>query len=140
MLQAMNTGHEGSMTTIHANNPRDALRRLENMVSMAGMNFPIKAIREQISSALNLLVQVAVWSAEDEKSSVSPRSPGWKARQFASMTSFRFQQQGVDKDGYAYGRFESCGVRPRLVDKLLAQGIEISDRSFPATRSGNSFR
>ncbi|MBL7215001.1 MAG: CpaF family protein [Phycisphaerae bacterium] len=125
MLQAMNTGHEGSMTTIHANNPRDALRRLENMVSMAGMNFPVKAIREQISSALNILVQVSRLVGGKRKIVNIAEITGMEGDTICLNDLFRFQQQGVDEAGNAFGRFESCGVRPRLVDKLLAQGIQI---------------
>ena len=125
MLQAMNTGHEGSMTTIHANNPRDALRRLENMVSMAGMNFPVKAIREQISSALDILVQVSRLVGGKRKIVNVAEITGMEGDAICLNDLFRFQQQGVDQNGNAIGRFESCGVRPRLVDKLLSQGIEM---------------
>jgi pilus assembly protein CpaF len=125
MLQAMNTGHEGSMTTIHANNPRDALRRLENMVSMAGMNFPVKAIREQISSALDILVHVSRMVGGRRKIISVAEITGMEGDTICLNDLFRFQQQGVDENGYAFGRFESCGVRPRLVDKLIAQGINI---------------
>lgn len=125
MLQAMNTGHEGSMTTIHANNPRDALRRLENMVSMAGMNFPVKAIREQISSALDILVHVSRMVGGKRKIISIAEITGMEGDTICLNDLFRFQQQGVDEKGHAWGRFESCGVRPRLVDKLIAQGMDI---------------
>lgn len=125
MLQAMNTGHEGSMTTIHANNPRDAMRRLENMVSMAGMNFPVKAIREQISSALDILIQVSRLVGGKRKIVNISEITGMEGDTICMNDLFRFHQQGVDEQGNAHGRFESCGVRPRLVDKLLAQGINI---------------
>ncbi|MHC4552377.1 MAG: CpaF family protein [Planctomycetota bacterium] len=125
MLQAMNTGHEGSMTTIHANNPRDAMRRLENMVSMAGMNFPVKAIREQMSSALDILVQVSRLVGGKRKIINIAEITGMEGDTICLNDLFRFEQQGVDENGNAYGRFESCGVRPRIVEKLLSQGIQV---------------
>ena len=125
MLQAMNTGHEGSMTTIHANNPRDALRRLENMVSMAGMNFPVKAIREQISSALNLLIQVSRMVGGKRKLVNISEITGMEGDTICLNDLFKFQQQGVDEGGNVVGRFEACGVRPKLVDKLIAHGLDI---------------
>lgn len=125
MLQAMNTGHEGSMTTIHANTPRDALRRLENMVSMAGMSIPVRAIREQISSALDILVQIGRLVGGRRKIVNVSEITGMEGDTICLNDIFRFQQQGVDAAGNAYGQFESCGVRPRLVDKLIAQGIDL---------------
>jgi pilus assembly protein CpaF len=125
MLQAMNTGHEGSMTTIHANNPRDALRRLENMVSMAGMNFPVKAIREQISSALNILIQVSRMVGGKRKVVNIAEITGMEGDTICLNDLFKFQQQGVDEGGNVVGRFEACGVRPKLVDKLIAHGLNI---------------
>jgi pilus assembly protein CpaF len=125
MLQAMNTGHEGSMTTIHANTPRDALRRLENMVSMAGMNIPIKAIREQISSALDILIQIGRLLGGPRKIVSIAEITGMEGDTVCLNDIFRFQQQGVDENGNAYGRFESCGVRPRIVDKLQAMGVQL---------------
>ncbi len=130
MLQAMNTGHEGSMTTIHANTPRDALRRLENMVSMAGMSIPVRAIREQISSALDILIQIGRMVGGPRKIVNVAEITGMEGDTICLNDIFRFQQQGVDENGNAFGRFESCGVRPRLVDKLLAQGIELPAALF----------
>ncbi|MEN8127907.1 MAG: CpaF family protein [Planctomycetota bacterium] len=130
MLQAMNTGHEGSMTTIHANTPRDALRRLENMVSMAGMNIPVKAIREQISSALDVLVQIGRLVGGRRKIVNVAEITGMEGETVCLNDIFRFQQQGVDQAGNAYGQFECCGVRPRLVDKLQASGIDIPVTMF----------
>lgn len=130
MLQAMNTGHEGSMTTIHANTPRDALRRLENMVSMAGMSIPVKAIREQISSALDVLVQIGRLVGGRRKIVSIAEITGMEGDTICLNDIFRFQQEGVDAAGNAYGRFESCGVRPRLVDKLVAQGVDVPSDLF----------
>jgi pilus assembly protein CpaF len=130
MLQAMNTGHEGSMTTIHANTPRDALRRLENMVSMAGMSIPVRAIREQISSALDILIQIGRLVGGPRKIVNVAEITGMEGDTICLNDIFHFQQQGVNENGNAYGRFESCGVRPRLMDKLLAQGIELPATLF----------
>jgi pilus assembly protein CpaF len=130
MLQAMNTGHEGSMTTIHANSPRDALRRLENMVSMAGMNIPVKAIREQISSALDVLVQIGRLVGGPRKIVSIAEITGMEGDTVCLNDIFRFQQQGVDSEGNAFGQFECCGVRPRLVEKLIASGVEIPVTMF----------
>jgi pilus assembly protein CpaF len=125
MLQAMNTGHEGSMTTIHANTPRDALRRLENMVSMAGLGIPVKAIREQISSALEVLVQIGRLVGGRRKIVSIAEITGMEGDTVCLNDIFRFQQQGVDASGNAFGQFESCGVRPKLVDKFQALGVEM---------------
>jgi pilus assembly protein CpaF len=130
MLQAMNTGHEGSMTTIHANSPRDALRRLENMVSMAGMSIPVKAIREQISSALDVLVQIGRLVGGRRKIVSVAEITGMEGDTVCLNDIFRYQQEGVDQEGNAYGRFECCGVRPQLVEKLIASGIEIPVTMF----------
>lgn len=130
MLQAMNTGHEGSMTTIHANTPRDALRRLENMVSMAGMSIPVRAIREQISSALDVLVQIGRMVGGRRKIVNIAEITGMEGDTICLNDIFRFQQQGVDSNGNAYGQFECCGVRPKLVEKLLASGVEVPVTMF----------
>lgn len=130
MLQAMNTGHEGSMTTVHANSPRDALRRLENMVSMAGINFPVRAIREQMSSALNLLIQVGRLIGGKRKVVQIVELVGMEGDMITLHEIFRFNQKGVDDGGNAYGDFEICGVRPRLLPRLEARGVEMPPQTF----------
>jgi pilus assembly protein CpaF len=130
MLQAMNTGHEGSMTTVHANSPRDALRRLENMVSMAGINYPVRAIREQISSALNVLIHVGRLAGGLRKIVQIVEITGMEGDTICLHDIFRFNQQGVDENGNAYGDFEVCGVRPRLLPRLKAYGVEMSPDTF----------
>jgi pilus assembly protein CpaF len=130
MLQAMNTGHDGSMTTVHANNPRDALRRVENMVSMAGINYPVKAIREQMSSALNILVHIGRLVGGARKILTVAEITGMEGDTICLNDVFKFHQQGVDGHGNAYGRFESCGVRPRLVERLQSIGIELPANMF----------
>ena len=125
MLQAMNTGHEGSMTTVHANTPRDAMRRLENMASMAGMNFPLKAIREQISSALNVLVQLERMSGGKRKVVNIAEITGMECETICLHDIFRFIQDGVDDEGSAQGHFEVCGVCPQLLNRLKERGVEM---------------
>jgi pilus assembly protein CpaF len=130
MLQAMNTGHEGSMTTVHANNPRDALRRLENMVSMAGLNFPVHAIRDQIGSALDVLIHLGRLSGGSRKIVQICEITGLEADTICLHDLFRFNQRGVDESGNAYGDFEVCGVRPNLLTRLKAYGVEMPPDMF----------
>ncbi|MFO0982150.1 MAG: CpaF family protein [Planctomycetota bacterium] len=130
MLQAMNTGHEGSMTTVHANNPWDALRRVENMVSMAGLNYPIRVIRDQISSALNIVVQVCRLTGGRRKLVSIVEVEGMDGDQIAMQELFRFRQDGLDADGHAHGHFEACGVVPKLLDRLQAEGHQLAASLF----------
>ncbi len=130
MLQAMNTGHEGSMTTVHANNPRDALRRLENMVSMSGINYPIRAIREQLSSALDVLVHLARMTGGGRKIVQIVEITAMEGDTICLHDIFRFNQTGVDDGGKATGQFEACGVRPLLLNRLQARGVEVPHDLF----------
>jgi pilus assembly protein CpaF len=130
MLQAMNTGHDGSMTTVHANSPRDAVRRIENMVSMAGLNFPVQAIRQQMASAIHLLVQVARLTGGKRKILSISEVTGMEGDTFCMQELFRFKQSGVDEDGNAVGHFEACGVRPQLMERILAEGIKLPQEIF----------
>jgi pilus assembly protein CpaF len=125
MLQAMNTGHEGSMTTVHANNPRDALRRLENMVSMAGINYPVRAIREQTSSALDVLIHVGRLIGGGRKILKIVEITGMEGDTICLHDIFRFNQTGVDEYGTPSGHFEACGVCPQLLNKLKAHGVDV---------------
>ena len=134
MLQAMNTGHEGSMTTIHANTPRDALTRLENMIGMAGMNLPPKASRQQISSALSVVVQIARLTDGRRKVVSIQEITGMEGDIITMQEIFAFQQTGVAEDGTVRGHFCATGVRPRFVDRLRIFGIELPDRLFDPTR------
>lgn len=127
MLQAMNTGHEGSMTTVHANNPRDAFRRIENMVSMAGLNFPIQAIRQQIGSALNILLHLGRLTGGKRRLVSVSEVAGMEGDTLLLQELFRFRQTGVGTDGHAEGLFESVGVRPHVLPRLESEGIH-----FPA--------
>jgi pilus assembly protein CpaF len=130
MLQAMNTGHEGSMTTVHANNPRDALRRLENMVSMSGITFPVRAMREQISSALDILIHIERLLGGSRKIVKIVEITGMEGDTICLHEIFRFNQLGVDGNGQAYGQFEACGVCPQLMDRLKAYGAHLPQNMF----------
>jgi pilus assembly protein CpaF len=130
MLQAMNTGHEGSMTTVHANNPRDALRRLENMVSMSGINYPIRAIREQLSSALNVMVHLERMTGGKRRVVQIVEITAMEGDTICLHEIFRFNQTGVDDTGHACGHFEACGVRPLLLNRLKARGVEMAPDMF----------
>ncbi len=130
MLQAMNTGHEGSMTTVHANNPRDALRRLENMVSMSGINYPIRAIREQLSSALHVMVHLERMTGGRRRVVQIVEITAMEGDTICLHDIFRFNQTGVDETGHARGQFEACGVRPLLLNRLKAKGMEMPSDMF----------
>ncbi|MHC4562278.1 MAG: CpaF family protein [Planctomycetota bacterium] len=134
MLQAMNTGHEGSMTTVHANNPRDALSRVENMVSMAGLNFPVAAIRQQTSSALDLLVHLSRVTGGRRKLITISEITGMEGDVICLVDLFHFKQTGIDDQGHAMGFFEVSGVRPKLLDRLEAEGIEFPQGMFMKRR------
>ena len=130
MLQAMNTGHEGSMATVHANNPRDALRRLENMVSMSGINYPIRAIREQLSSALDVMVHLKRLTGGSRKIVEIVEITTMEGDMICLHDIFRYEQTGVDEAGSATGHFEACGVRPLLLNRLIAKGEKIPPDLF----------
>ncbi len=130
MLQAMNTGHEGSMTTVHANNPRDALRRLENMVSMSGINYPIRAIREQLSSALNVMVHLQRMTGGKRRVVQIVEITAMEGDTICLHDIFCYNQTGVDAAGHATGHFEACGVRPLLLNRLKAKGVDMPPDLF----------
>ena len=127
MLQAMNTGHEGSMTTIHANTPRDALARLENMVGMAGVNLTPRAMRQQICSALTVVLQVTRLTDGARKLVSMQEITGMEGDVIAMQEMFRFEQTGVDADGKVLGHFRATGVRPRFADRLRLFGVAVPD-------------
>jgi pilus assembly protein CpaF len=134
MLQAMNTGHEGSMTTIHANSPRDALTRLENMVSMAGMNLPPRAMRQQIGAALSAIVQIARLTDGKRKIVSIQELTGMEGEVITMQEIYAFRQTGVAENGAVTGYFAATGVRPRFTERLRAFGIELPDAMFDPTR------
>ncbi|MBW7905191.1 MAG: CpaF family protein [Phycisphaerae bacterium] len=130
MLQAMNTGHEGSMTTIHANNTRDAVQRVETMVMMSGFELPQKAIRQQFASAVTLLVQAARLTGGRRKIISITEVQGMEGDVVVMQDLFRFEQDGVDSQGRAFGRIVATGVRPLFMDRLIAHGANISPSMF----------
>ena len=115
MLQAMNTGHDGSMTTLHANTPRDALARLETMIMMAGFELPIKAMRQQIASAVDLIIQANRLQGGPRKVTSITEVMGMEQDMIIMQDIFRFKQLGIDQNGRAFGQFEATGVRPTFV-------------------------
>jgi pilus assembly protein CpaF len=134
MLQAMNTGHEGSMTTLHANTPRDALIRLENMVGMAGLNLPPKAMRQQISSALTAIVHVSRMSDGKRKITSIQEITGMESDIITMQEVFIYEQTGVAPDGTVLGHFRATGIRPKFVERLRVHGISVPDDLFDPAR------
>lgn len=130
MLQAMNTGHDGSLTTGHANTPRDMLSRLETMVLMAGMELPIRAIREQISSAIDVIVQQSRLRDGSRRITHITEILGMEGDVIVLQDIFRFEQTGVDKQGKVEGYFRATGIRPHFMEKLLAAGQSLSENIF----------
>src|SRR5438309_7709077 len=130
MLQAMNTGHAGSMTTLHANTPRDAQARLETMIMMAGMALPVKAMRQQISSAVDLLVQANRLQGGPRKITSIMEVLNMEQDVIIMQEIFRFKQLGIDQNGRAYGQFEATGVRPTFVSRLEAKGVKLPSNMF----------
>ena len=125
MLQAMNTGHEGSMTTIHANSPRDALTRLEVTVSMAGFEIPMRALRQQICSALHLVIQAQRLMGGRRKITSVSEITGMEGDAIQMHELFLFEQTGVDVDGHAAGRFVATGIRPRIIQRIEHAGMRL---------------
>ena len=135
MMQAMNTGHEGSLTTIHANTPRDAIARLENMVSMAGINLPHKAARQQIASAITVIVQVNRLTDGQRKVTSIQEITGMEGEIITMQEIFTFKQTGMAADGKVSGHVQATGIRPKFADKLRNHGVNLPDAMFdPATR------
>lgn len=134
MLQAMNTGHEGSMVTVHANTPRDALTRLENMIGMAGFNLPPKAMREQISSALTAVIHISRLSDGKRKVTNIKEITGMEGDIVTMQDIFVYEQTGVATDGTVLGHFRATGIRPRFIDRLRVHGVTVSDELFDPTR------
>jgi pilus assembly protein CpaF len=132
MLQAMNTGHDGSLTTVHANSPRDALARIENMVLMAGLDLPVRAIREQVASALDLVVQVGRMSDGSRKVTHVAEVVGMEGQTVTMQDIFLFQQTGVDSRGTVQGRMVSSGLRPTFIERFEAAGIYLRPEIFVA--------
>jgi pilus assembly protein CpaF len=132
MLQAMNTGHEGSLTTIHANTPRDALSRLETMILMANSNLPNRAMRDQISSALHLIVQVARLSDGTRRVTSVTELTGMEGDIITTQEIYRFARRGISPDGTVLGSFESTGIRPKFLERLSVAGAALPPEMMAA--------
>jgi pilus assembly protein CpaF len=138
MLQAMNTGHDGSLTTIHANNPRDCLARLETLVLMAGMDLPLRAIRQQVASALNLVVQLSRLKDGSRRVTSVTEIIGMEGDTITMQDIFVFEPRGADENGRIIGDFVPTGIRPQIINRLFEMGIPMPTdlaRLFPDRRS-----
>ena len=134
MLQAMNTGHDGSMTTIHANTPRDALGRLEQMIGMAGIDLPMRSMRQQIASAINVVIQLARLPDGSRRMVSVQEITGMEGDVISMQEIFTFRQRGVDDSGTVIGEFVATGIRPKFAEHLETRGIYLSPDMFAADR------
>ena len=125
MLQAMNTGHDGSLTTVHANSPRDALSRIETMIQMTGMRLSDRAMRQQVASALDLVIQAARLSDGTRRITSISEITGMEGETITMQEIFHFERKGVEKDGRVVGRFRPTGVRPRFAERLKQYGMQL---------------
>ena len=130
MLQAMNTGHDGSMTTVHANTARDALSRVEQMIGMSGIDIPIRSARAQIASAINVVIQVGRLSDGRRKLLSLSELTGMEGDVVTMQDIFRFRQSGVASDGQVLGKFEATGIRPKFIEQVMAHGVTLSADLF----------
>jgi pilus assembly protein CpaF len=138
MLQAMNTGHDGSLTTIHANNARDCLARLETLVLMAGMDLPVRAIRGQVASAINLIIQLSRLKDGSRRVTSVTEIIGMEGDTITMQDIFVFKSHGADENGRIIGEFEPTGIRPQIINRLFEMGIPLPAdlaRVFPDRRS-----
>jgi pilus assembly protein CpaF len=138
MLQAMNTGHDGSLTTVHSNSPRDALSRLETLVLMAGMDLPLKVVRQQISSAIDLIVQQTRLKDGQRKVTAITEVAGMEGDTVVLTDVFKFNQTGVDGDGKVLGELRPTGIRPNFMPRLDAAGVKLGPEIFATAFPGNS--
>jgi pilus assembly protein CpaF len=130
MLQAMNTGHDGSLTTIHANSPRDAVSRLEVMVGMANSNMGVRSIRQQVSSAIDVFVQITRFSDGSRRINAFTECIGMEGEQITMQDIFVFEKTGVNETGKVTGRFRATGIRPKFYDRLKAAGLHVPASAF----------
>ena len=135
MLQAMNTGHDGSITTVHANTPRDALARIEQMIGMAGIDLPPKSMRGQIASAINAVIQIKRFPDGTRRVVSIQEMNGMEGDVITMQEIFRFEQTGVDPNGKVLGRFVLTGVRPRFLEDLQGDGHRIPRQVFRARQA-----
>ncbi|MEZ4503845.1 MAG: CpaF family protein [Dehalococcoidia bacterium] len=134
MLQAMNTGHDGSLTTVHANSPRDALSRIENMVLTAGFDLPVAAIRDQMASAFNVIVQLSRLSDGSRKVVSITEVTGTESNTVTMQDLFQFKQTGIDAEGRVVGVQRATGIRPTFSDRLKAYGVDLGSELFDVGR------
>jgi pilus assembly protein CpaF len=130
MLQAMNTGHDGSLTTIHANSPRDALYRLDTMIAMANLNVPDKAIRQQVASAVNVIVQVSRMSDGTRKVTAISEITGMEGEVITMQDLFLFERTGLTAEGRVSGKFRATGIRPKVAEKIASAGFQLPATMF----------
>jgi pilus assembly protein CpaF len=130
MMQAMNTGHDGSLTTIHANSPRDALYRLDTMVAMANLNLPERAVREQTASAINLLIQVTRLSDGSRKVTAVTEITGMEQAVITMQDIFLFERKKIDRTGKVCGWFRATGIRPKCAERLMSLGLNLPADMF----------
>jgi pilus assembly protein CpaF len=130
MLQAMNTGHDGSLTTVHANTPRDALARIETMIAMGNISLPEKAMRQQIASAIQIVVQQSRMTDGSRKVTAISEITGMEGDIITMQEIFVFEKMGVTQDGKVMGRFRATGVRPKCAERLKAAGIHLPSDMF----------
>ena len=130
MLQAMNTGHEGSMTTLHANTPRDAIARMETMIMMAGFELPLKAMRTQIASGVDLIVQANRLQGGPRKVTHITEVVGMEQDTVVMQDVYSFEQDGIDENGRAHGRFIAHGIRPTFMPRLESSGVRLPSSAF----------
>ncbi len=137
MLQAMNTGHDGSMTTVHANTPRDVISRLEVMVTQGGATMPLNAIRQQIAAAVDLIVQVARMSDGSRRVTSITEVTGMEGEVVTLQDLFVFEKRGMNQEGKVVGRFSATGIRPKFYEKFVAAGIKLPMEMFESTEEIN---
>jgi pilus assembly protein CpaF len=130
MLQAMNTGHDGSLTTVHANTPRDALTRIETMIAMGATNLPERAMRQQISSAIQIIVQQTRLADGSRRVTSITEITGMEGDIITTQEIFQFEKFGLNQDGKVTGRFRATGVRPKCSERLRAAGIQVTQQMF----------
>jgi len=130
MLQAMNTGHDGSMTTVHANSPRDALSRIEQMIGMSGIDIPARSARAQIASAINVVIQLSRLSDGRRKLLSLAELTGMEGDVVTMQEIFRFRQTGLAGDGQVLGKFEATGIRPKFIEQVMSHGVSLSADLF----------
>lgn len=136
MLQAMNTGHDGSLTTAHANSPRDVLSRLETMTLMAGMELPVRAVRTQVASAIDLIIQQSRIKDGSRKITHITEVQGMEGDTIILQDLFRYVQDYIDENGKSIGHYEATGLQPSFMEKFQMNGVELPNSIFRGKNGG----